>query len=555
MNPSKGLVGLRNVVVHIGALLLGVGLFAGAFPNQVFENGLPLLAWIAYVPVFWVVNRISVGVSFVWGALYGYAAYSVFNFWLTDFHPVAGLVVGIVYLVYFAFLFPLLKLAVMLFPQRGYVLQWLLWMGFEYLRTQGFLGYAYGITGYSQWRMIPIIQIADTFGVWGVSGLVAFPSAWLGAALKDGIFPNQAGPAGIFGEHIKRFFLRERVAAFIWIGALTGALIYGFTGQIDYAEAPARRIALVQHNTDPWLGGMVEYRKNYEILKRLSDEAMRQDPKPDIVVWSETAFIPRIFWHINYRGDPDSYILVKELMSYLEKQDIPFVIGNDDARKEPAKNPNPQEEFRVDYNAVMLIEQGKIVEQYRKLHLVPFTEYFPYKKELPKIYQELKKRKDIHLWEKGEDLTVFETKGLKFSSPICFEDTFGYLSRNFVRNGAELIVNLSNDAWSNSLPAQMQHLSMAVFRSVENRRSMVRSTASGQTCGIDPNGRIIAMAEPFAETQLTVQIPIVTLMSRYTKYGDFFPVLCIAASGILLILGIILGIIKNNKKGRQNEPA
>lgn len=548
MNPAKGRTGLRNGVIHFGALLLGAVLFVGAFPNILFENGLPLLAWIAYIPVLWVINRVHIAASLVWGAFYGYTAYGLFNFWLTAFHPIAGLVVGITYLVYFTFLFPLLKLAVILFPRRGYILQWLCWMGFEYLRTLGFLGYAYGITGYSQWQCIPLIQIADTFGVWGVSGLVVFPSVWLAAALKDLIFSDPFFNGETFAERLKGFFLRERIPVFLWLIALTGTLVYGYTAQIDYSGASIKRIALIQHNTDPWLGGIVEYRNNYEVLKRLSDEALRQEPKPDLVVWSETAFVPRIYWHINYRGDPDSYALVKELMHYLSAQAVPFVIGNDDARKEPAKNPNVQDEYRVDYNAVMLIDRGTIVEQYRKLHLVPFTESFPYRKEFPRIYEELKNRKDIHLWEQGSEVTVFEVKGIKFSSPICFEDTFGYLSRNFVRNGAELIINLTNDAWSQSLPAQMQHLSMAVFRSVENRRSTVRSTASGQTCGIDPNGRIIAMAKPFVETQLTVQVPIVTSKTGYTEYGDFLPLVCIAAGCILLILGIIVNVIKNSGK-------
>ncbi|MHB9291783.1 putative Apolipoprotein N-acyltransferase [Hollandina sp. SP2] len=184
---------------------------------------------------------------------------------------------------------------------------------------------------------------------------------------------------------------------------------------------------------------------------------------------------------------------------------------------------------------------------YRKVHLVPFTEHFPYKQQLPLIYEALLNA-DTHFWEQGDEATVFTVNGLSFSSPICFEDTFGYLSRDFVRGGAELIVNLSNDAWSNSLPAQMQHLSMALFRAVENRRAMVRSTASGQTCAIDPNGAIIAMAEPFAETQLTVQVPVITVDSWYTQYGDFLPRGCVAAVAILLILGIGESILKHIKK-------
>jgi apolipoprotein N-acyltransferase len=199
----------------------------------------------------------------------------------------------------------------------------------------------------------------------------------------------------------------------------------------------------------------------------------------------------------------------------------------------------------VDYNAALLFERGEIVDMYRKLHLVPFTEHFPYEKQLPWIYNALKNA-DTHFWEKGSEVKVFETGNLKFSTPICFEDTFGYLSRNFVQNGAELIVNISNDAWSASLPCQNQHLSMAVFRAVENRRAMVRSTASGQTCGIDPNGKVLAMAAPFTEAWLSVEVPVIQASSFYTRYGDWLALVFIALGGVLLIFGIASAIIRKD---------
>jgi apolipoprotein N-acyltransferase len=177
----------KSFLMNLAAVLLASVLFAASFPNLLFENGLPLLAWVAYVPVFWLIRRVSLGASILWGAFYGYAAYGLFNYWLSVFHPLAGLIVGTIYMVYLAVLFPLLKAASLLFPRRGYLVQWLLWMGYEYLRTLGFLGYAYGITGYTQWNMITLIQIASIFGVWGVSALVVFPSAVIGNGLHGGL--------------------------------------------------------------------------------------------------------------------------------------------------------------------------------------------------------------------------------------------------------------------------------------------------------------------------------------------------------------------------------
>jgi apolipoprotein N-acyltransferase len=202
----------------------------------------------------------------------------------------------------------------------------------------------------------------------------------------------------------------------------------------------------------------------------------------------------------------------------------------------------------------MLFEQGKITAAYRKLRLVPFTEHFPYEKQLPFIYQALKKA-DTHFWEKGSEATVFSGPGFTFSTPICFEDTFGYLSRNFVRNGADVLVNLSNDAWSKSLPAQNQHLSMAVFRAVENHRSMVRSTVSGQTCAIDPSGKVIAMAPPFREAWITVEIPLVKGDTVYTRCGDYLALAFTATALALLLFGAVSGIMKKpRREGSHGQP-
>lgn len=550
---GDGRAAVRQWGFHLGMTALASFLFAASFPNLLIENGIPLLAWIAYVPVFVLIRRVGLRAALCWGALYGYAAYGLFNYWLSVFHPLGGIIVDSIYLVYLAVVFFLLKLADIWFPRRSYLVQWIIWLAYEYLRTRGFLGYSYGITGYSQWRVIPLIQIASVFGVWGVSALVVFPSTWLGAALQD--WRLTEGPAGI-GRAVKGFFRTEKIPALVWAAALALALLFGLVSQTDFSSFPEARIALVQHNTDPWKPSKAptarqaieEYRNDFRILKRLSDEALAAEPKPDMVVWSETAFVPRIYWHETYRDDPASWTLVKELLDYLAAQDVPFVIGNDDARKEPALNPNPYDDYRIDYNAVMLFEKGKIVQIYRKLHLVPFTEHFPYEKQLPFIYRALEQA-DTHFWEKGREATVFSGPGFTFSTPICFEDTFGYLSRNFTRKGAELIVNLSNDAWSKSLPAQNQHLSMAVFRAVENRRSMVRSTASGQTCAVDPSGRVIAMAPPFSEAWITVAIPIVTGDTVYTRYGHFLGVSFSVAAVFLLLFGGGAYII--GKKGKR----
>jgi apolipoprotein N-acyltransferase len=141
---------------------------------------------------------------------------------------------------------------------------------------------------------------------------------------------------------------------------------------------------------------------------------------------------------------------------------------------------------------------------------------------------------------------------VRFGTPVCFEDTFGYLSRDFVRAGANLLVNLSNDAWSKSLVCQYQHLSMAVFRAVENRVSMVRSTASGQTVAVDPNGHVLAMAKPFAPVYLNVSVPVRENNSPtvYTRWGDYVGKIFVLAALAGLCWGAGTQIIRK-KNGRD----
>jgi apolipoprotein N-acyltransferase len=524
---------LLNLAVILGAALL----FAASFPNPLVSTGLPFLAWIAYIPLFWVISRSGPGASVLWGALYGYISYSIFAYWLGAFHPAAGILASLLQLFYMALLFLLLKLAWVFYPKKAYLLQWLLWLAYEYLRTLGFLGFPYGITGYTQWQFLPLIQIASLTGVWGVSALVVFPSVYLGAAVSPTV---RSGGTG-------QFFRRERIPACIWACLLLAALVYGFGSQQDYAGEASAKIALIQQNADPWKEDTARYHKSMlAILKDLSRKALAAEGGTDLVVWPETAFVPRIFWHTNYRDNAESYAIVKDLMDFLAGEEIPYLIGNDDGRKELSSAGLWE---RVDYNGALLFEGNELKQFYRKVHLVPFTEYFPFQETFPGIYAMLIKA-DTHFWKPGTEETVFTMGKLRFSTPICFEDAFGYLSRNFIRRGANLLVNISNDAWAGSLSCQMQHLSMAVFRAVENRRSLVRATASGQTCAVDPNGRILAMAQPFTETFLNVRVPLVEGQSLYTRWGDLWGILFSAAAALVLLLGAIKAILRIIKTRR-----
>ena len=559
---------IKIILIHLGLILLAAVLFAASFPNPIFKNGIFFFAWFAYIPILIVIKNSKLFISMLWGIIYGFFAYLLFNYWLGNFHPLAGVITYSIYSFLLAFVFFLFKISEILSPKRAYLVQWVIFIAYEYLRTVGFMGYPYGITGYSQWQIIPLIQIASITGVWGVSALVSFPSFWLANVIQEEFTQRHKDHKGTKEEKKLSFawfvwFVvkkEDKIPIIIWLVVLISSLIFGFINMKDYSAYPKAQIALIQHNTDPWEASKASnptqvfeaYRKDLTILTRLSDEALTSIPKPQMVVWPETAFIPRIYWHTTYRDDHNSWIIVRDLLAYLSEKDVPFLIGNDDARMDPAINSNIQEKYRVDYNAALLFINGLNTETYRKIHLVPFTEHFPYRKQFPFIYNWLEKA-DTHFWEKGTTETVFSITGFDFSAPICFEDTFGYLSRKFVRNGADVIVNLSNDAWSNSLSAQKQHLGMAVFRAVENKRPMVRSTSSGQTCAIDPNGRVLEELPPFSEGWLNAAIPIVkkTDSTIYTAFGDYMGVGFTIMAALLLISFCVWYTIKKLKNRGQ----
>ncbi|MGI5064281.1 apolipoprotein N-acyltransferase [Treponema denticola] len=506
--------------------VLGAVLFSLSHPNYLNLNGFPIFAYIALIPFFLLIKRTKLKFSFLWGAFSGALSYFIFNFWIIFFHPIAIYIIIAKYSILYSVLFFVLKIIDSYFSRYSFLFQSIAWIAFEYLSTIGFLGYPYGIIGYTQWRFTLLIRAASIFGVWGISFLLIFFSTCTSSIIFD-----------FFKEKkFKVAYQKYRLPMMIWIGTFFAFILYGAFTKTDLSEAQRTKIAIVQPNRDPWLGNLEVYRNNYEELKNLSEKALKNFPDIELVVWPETAFIPMIRWHYKYTStsNPNS-LLVRELLHFLDNQKVPFLIGNDDGVLDEKFSDNSLdnlEDKRLDYNAALLFIPKKNVlppepQTYRKTHLVPFTEHFPYQKLFPRLYEFLKEN-DTHFWEKGKEANLLEFKNLKIGTPICFEDTFGYISKAFSRGGANIIINLTNDAWANSAISQYQHLSMAVFRSVENRLPVLRAASSGQTVFIDQNGKIQNMLAPFVKDVLIVDVPVLT-DSRQTVYsylGDFFALTC-----------------------------
>ncbi len=523
----------RSTLFDLLLLAASALLFTFSFPHFLGSSGWWPLAYGAIAPAVYIVNRSSLRRAAVYGLAYGLVSYMLHNYWIGSFHVLAILIVPLIYGVYYLVLFPLLRLAKRFFPRNGYLVQTAIWVGYEYLRTLGFLGYAYGILGYSQYRIPALVRFSSVTGVWGVSLLVVLPSMLLATILLSVKAEDLSGT-------LRRALQRYRIDLGAYAAALVAALIVGGIAlRTDYSESRMWRVALVQQDVDPHQGGLAAYEESLRRSIRQSEAALAEDNSIEAVIWSETSFVPPIGYHSQFRENPDTLALVNRIRAFMAEQTVPYIIGNSDARRERQADGSVS---RVDYNATLLFDEGRIVRTYRKVHLVPFTEHFPYDGIFLGWMRNILLEFDTHFWGEGTEYTVFETSdGVRFATPICFEDTFGYLSREFVREGAEVIVNLTNDRWANSVSAAMQHFAMSVFRAGENRRTMVRGTNGGITAVVDPNGVIKAIDEPLVESYLIADAPVYTASETiYTRFGDWFAFVVLAGAAVSMVIGAVI---------------
>jgi apolipoprotein N-acyltransferase len=180
------------------------------------------------------------------------------------------------------------------------------------------------------------------------------------------------------------------------------------------------------------------------------------------------------------------------------------------------------------YNSAFLIaEDGEVKGKYNKIHLVPYGEYVPLKEFFPFIEKMVV---GIGDFSPGETVRVLSFSEKSFGTLICYEIIFPDLVRKFANNGANFLVNITNDAWFGKTGAPYQHLSMAVFRAIENRRFIARAANTGISAFIDSRGKIFEQTKLFTQETLTGNIYVKTQKTFYTRAGDLFAILCLGVS-------------------------
>ncbi len=376
------------------------------------------------------------------------------------------------------------------------------WVALEMARARLFSGFPWNVLGVSQWRQVPLIQIASATGVHGVSFLVC----WTSVALVGGCAMATLQPRN------RWLWIAEARLPLVVVSVVLGA---GFLGIIRDRRAdasnpapPKIRLALVQPSVPQTLQwDPAEGERSFAKIEALSRDAIAL--RPDVLVWPEGSF-----------GLTDTNY--PRITAATKAGGCEWVFGETDSEGFGKE--------RRTYNAAFLVgADGRLRATYRKRRLVMFGEYVPLARWLPFL-------KWLTPIGDGFDpgaapVPMPMAGGRGVAAPvICFEDVFPHGLREHAGDGVDFLLELTNDGWFSESGAQWQHAANAAFRAVENGLPLVRCTNNGLTCWFDRHGGLRALLGGSADAVygpgcLLVDVPCERLHRAetfYHRHGDVF---------------------------------
>jgi len=494
------------------ACIAGGLLLAVAFPT----TGFFFLAWIAFVPLFYVLQSES---HPPYSALYGALFQAAFSFpdvsWILrtlvvhgNLHWIVGLLLyfglGLV-LTLFGAAFGLL---VAYGLRRGWslsVLAPMAWTTVEYARTHLLYGFPWDLAGYSQAPWLSILQISDLTGIYGVSFLIVLVNASIWEVLNSRL---RAEPFPV-------------AAVSFCVVVFSASLFYGHLRMEGLnrkdSSQPVFRIAILQGNIPQEIKWEAAAREHtFETYEKLSIEAASKGAQ--MVIWPETS-VPVV---VGMRETE-----WRRMTMISEKIGIPMLVG-----APSYKDRNGETDY---FNSAFLVDGGMLRFRYDKIRLVPFAEHMPLDWLMPFGRGLASLEAD---YSPGTTMTVMKVEGgPPFSVLICYEAIFPGLSRLAIRNGAYMLVNIVNDGWFDKTAAPYQHLNMAGVRSIENRIFLVRAANTGVSAVFDPVGRLVGALPWNTRGALVVGLPAEpTTGSFYSRHGDVFAWTCVMMCICLIVL-------------------
>jgi len=489
------------------ALLSGI-LLVLSFP----KFGHWAVAWVALIPLLYSLRHLSFTSALLAGLLAGFVQHVGLLYWVTHvvvhygkLPMVMGVPVMMMLALYLSLYTGLFAGGTVFFRHRGIpavVSAPLLWTVLEYAKSMLFTGFPWENLAHSQSLNLPVIQVADLTGSYGVSFLIVLVNGALCAFI-------------VTGDAVRRKALTGAVVAVLLVAATVG---YGLwrIGDITarFEAAPRQTVALIQGNIDQSIKWDPAFQlETLRIYRDLSLQAATEHPQ--LLIWPETA-TPFMFQN---RDE-----LHEAVVGVARSTSTWLLFGSPSYARHEG-------ELRFQNSAFVLSPGGEIVGKYSKVHLVPYGEYVPLRPLFPFIE---KLTVGVGDFLAGTGFEPVLVAGRPVGFLICYEGIFPEIGRAWGRAGATLLVNVTNDAWFGMTSAPFQHLSMTVFRAVENRLYVVRAANTGVSAIIDATGRITARTDLFVRTFLTGPVKVHREETFYTKYGDLFVFFCMIALLVIL---------------------
>ena len=399
-----------------------------------------------------------------------------------------------------------------------------LWCVLEWVRSWICTGLPWNLLAAAQWRNLPLIQICEYTGMYGVSFCIILMNMALAMTIPQ--IPNI-----IRG---KRFW--PMVTAMI---VLAFVLFIGFRllKRAEKTETFQLRAGVVQcdltQRRRPVPGQGEEalnvcidlsrqlLQKEFDTISVSLDSPTKKKVPLSVIIWPETA-VP-----VPYRGESElSEEYRYQLGQLISRYKVPFLVGSLDYELS-ATSPDG---YALMNSALYIKEPGEeFADKYSKIHLVPFGEYVPFGKEFPELVQLVGMGRDLEPGTRYNPIEI--APGVRAGISICFESAFPYVSRGHALNGANLLVIASNDAWYPTSNEPEQHFANALFRSVENRLPIIRNGNSSHSLWISHTGMIRQTALPGVHDRgrtakvFTVDVPKDHKLTFYARFGNIVIVL------------------------------
>jgi len=474
------------------------------------------LAWIALVPLFYLIRDSRPSGAFLYSLGCGSVFFGILLTWMLNVDTMNPFNYGAALLGH-SLSFGVFGLTACYLQRK--LPRWRVlvlptaWVLIEYLRAhQGFLSVPWGTLGYSQYAVLPVVQVAGLTGVYGVSFLLVLVNATIAEVAlhllpmrKDGDIPL-GEPSG-----------RQRISFGIIgsVGFLVMASVaYGYAVLPGSAGSSVLKTTLVQGNIYAEPKYSQAYADNvFETYRRQTVRAAGS--RPDLIVWPSSSVPGTI---------PRDQQLVGKLSDLATGAGTYLLIG---AAGFDKFNLEQRMTRRVANSAFLFSPTGKILGRYDKIFLLPFDEYIP-----------LRGRLDWPSWIvppgmvdslPGKEKTVFRMGKTRFCVLICWENMFPDLFREMAAQGVDFMVGMTNEAFIGKSPAgHYQMFALYVLRAVENHVSLVRTSSTGVSAIVDPYGRITTRVRSQEGKDVDVEavaegtVPLTAERTFYTRYGDWF---------------------------------